>query len=46
MGIVSEKIASNEKLKAQVGIRWKGTIPIETGEIMWRKIFHLNFQSS
>ena len=32
MGIVSEKIASHEKLKAQIGMRWKGTIPLETGE--------------
>lgn len=43
MGIVSEKIASHEKLIAQVGKRWKGTIPLETGELIPNKYISSQF---
>ena len=33
MGIVTEKVASDDKVKTQAGQRWKGTMPLETGEI-------------
>ena len=32
MGIVSERVASDIKLKTQFGQRWDGILPLEIGE--------------